>query len=117
MTPYHRQDNYTVDGNAVAEADVTGSGKGPYEVRRSQSQSEFGDSLYSAVTTKPVGSGGEKSKRNSGRIEENLLVFIFLSCSLRCSYSIVNESFCLSMFDKHTHSHTHTITVGCIEVD
>ena len=60
MIPYHRQDNYSVDGNAVAEADGTGSG--PYEVKRSQSQSEFGDSLYSAVTTKPVGSGGEKRR-------------------------------------------------------
>lgn len=60
MIPYHRQDNYTVDGNAVAEADGTGSG--PYEVKRSQSQSEFGDSLYSAVATKPVGSGGEKRR-------------------------------------------------------
>ena len=64
MTPYHRQENYTVDGNAIAEAD--GTGKGPYEVKRSQSQSEFGDSLYSAVTTKPVGSGGKIRKRKSG---------------------------------------------------
>ena len=63
MTPYHRQDNYTVDGNAVPVAED--GGKGPYEVKRSHSQSEFGDSLYSAVSTKPVGSGGEKGRRRN----------------------------------------------------
>lgn len=81
MTPYHRQDNYTEDGNAIAEAD--GTGKGPYEVKRSQSQSEFGDSLYSAVTTKPVGSGGKKRKRkrNSGRNRrEFTAVCIYFCC-------------------------------------
>ena len=71
MIPYHRQDNYTVDGNAVAVTED--GGKGPYEGKRSHSQSEFGDTLYSAVSTKPVGSGGEKKndkKRKEKKREE-----------------------------------------------
>ena len=69
MIPYHRQDDHTVeDGNAIAVAED--GGQGLYEARRSHTQSEFGDSLYSAVSTKPVGSGGEKKRSGNSRKEK-----------------------------------------------